>query len=337
MLPPNFEEPVGFQWGNFTNAKGANIRYGSLQPVGVPKGTVVLVAGFGEPIEKYFEVMRELTDKGFAVWMMDWRGQGGSDRFLSENPQKMYSEGYSEHVETLYQFADKIVQKSPGPMILTAHSMGAHIGLRCLKEHEGTFDSAIVSAPMLNINTGSLARPVARQVAKFAKAGNYLEKYVPGGKDWDEKDPVFAASTTTSDPDRFRVITELYTAKPELRTGSPTYGWIYHTFESIDILNKEEYLKAINVPILMEISGNEVIVDKEAEERASKLLPHCTRVDIPDAKHEIWMERDALRNQWLVQVDAFLKEQLNNWTPSPKKPDVNSLPPPSKPAPPKMG
>ena len=111
MLPPKFQEPADFKWGTFTDAGGANIRYGSLQPKETPKGTIVLAPGFREPIEKYFEVMRDMTDRGFAVWMLDWHGQGGSDRFLP-NPQKMHSEGYDEHIVTLHQFTQKIVKKS---------------------------------------------------------------------------------------------------------------------------------------------------------------------------------------------------------------------------------
>ncbi len=33
-------------------------------------------------IEKYFEVVSELRERGFAVAVLDWRGQGGSARAL---------------------------------------------------------------------------------------------------------------------------------------------------------------------------------------------------------------------------------------------------------------
>jgi lysophospholipase len=326
MLPENFKEPSGFQWGHFTNAQGANIRYGSLQPEGAPKGTMVIVTGLREPIEKYFEVVREMVAKGFAVWVMDWRGQGGSDRYLKDSPQKMHSEGYGEHIETLHQFAGTIVKKSAGPLILLAHSMGAHIGLRYLKEHEGVFDSAVLTAPMLDVSTGVLAKPLARQLVRFAKAGGILEKYMPGGGDWKEGRDPFQGNAKTTDPERYEVLHEIFKSKPELTMGDPTYGWVNHAFESIDILNDEAYLKAIKTPILMQVSGDEAIVDKTASERASKLIPNCTRVDMPTAKHEIWMERDELRNQWLAAATAFLEGRLKAPPPAPKKPNQNGGP-----------
>lgn len=331
MLPAQFEEPAGFKWGDFTNSKGAKIRYGSLPAAGEPKGTMVIVPGFRESIEKYFEVIREMTGKGFNVWVMDWRGQGGSERFIKENQQKMSSEGYDEQIDTLHQFAEKIVEKLDGPMVLCAHSMGAHIGMRYLKEHEGVFDSALLTSPMLEINTGTLPHPLARQVAKFAKAGGYLSKYVPGGGDWSVAKHAFKNNPATSDPDRFAAAQELYKNKPDLRMGDPTYGWIYHTFESIDILKDEEYLKSIKTPVLMQISGTDAIVDKSASERAAGLMPDCRCVDMPKAKHEIWMETDGLRNQWIAEVDSFLEERLKKHAPSPKKSQKNNTPHPPKP------
>ncbi|MCE9507875.1 MAG: alpha/beta hydrolase [Alphaproteobacteria bacterium] len=330
MLPEKFKEPTGFQWGNFTNTQGANIRYGSLQPEGAPKGTLVIVTGLREPVEKYFEVVREMVAKGFAVWVMDWRGQGGSDRYLKDAPQKMHGAGYGEHIETLHQFAGTIVKKSAGPLILLAHSMGAHIGLRYLKEHEGVFDSAVLTAPMLDVSTGVLAKPLARKLVSFAKAGGILEKYMPGGGDWKEGRDPFQGNAKTTDPERYEVLHEIFKSKPELTMGDPTYGWVHHAFESIDILNDEAYLKAIKTPILMQISGDEAIVDKTASERAAALIPNCTRVDMPTAKHEIWMERDELRNQWLSAAGTFLEGRLKAPPPAPKKPNQNGGPLPPK-------
>lgn len=330
MQPENFEEPAGFQWGAFTNAKGADIRYGVLHPEGTAKGTMVIVPGFREPIEKYFEVIHEMAGKGFSVWVMDWHGQGGSDRFLKDDPQKMHSEGYDGHIETLRQFAEKIIVKNDGPLVLTAHSMGAHIALRCLKEHAGVFDSAILTAPMLDIVTAALPKPVARQLTRFAKAGGYLEKYIPGGGDWHESQEVFEGNKKTSDPDRFALTAKFFKEKPELQMGSATYGWVYHTFESIDILGKEDYLQSIETPVLIQISGDDMIVDSTATRRACGLLPNCTQVDMPTARHEIWVENDALRDAWMQKVDAFLETRLNKITPDPAAPKAvkkNSAPP----------
>jgi lysophospholipase len=326
MLPERFTQPEGFAWGSFTDAHGAKIRYGSLQPAGEPKGTVVLVSGFRETTEKYFEVIRDLTERGFAVWMMDWRGQGGSERYL-DNPQKMFSRGYEEHVETLRQFATEVVKKSSGPLILSAHSMGAHIGLRLMKEHEGIFDSAVLSAPMCDVLTPGYPRAAAKVLVKGAKMARILDDYIPGAHDWREEEAVFEGNRVTSDPKRFAVTAEIYKDKPELKMGEATYGWVLHTFASIGALYDEEYLKSIKTPILMGIAGKDEVVNVAASVRAASLLPNCVRVDIPEAKHELWMERDELRQPWLERVGDFLEERAAKFM-QPKKPPRNGTRPP---------
>lgn len=324
MLPDKFKEPAGFQWGHFKNAKGADIRYGHMKAEGESKGTVVIGPGFRENIEKYFEVVRDMTSRGFDVYAIDWRGQGGSEHYI-KGSQKAHHEGYAEQIDTLHQFMDTIVSPAAKkPLVLMAHSMGAHIGLRYLNEHDGVFDSAILTAPMLDIVTTGVPKKLARQMAKFAKAGNYLEKYIPGGTDWAEE--AFKDNKKTSDPERFAAAEETVRDNDSLKIGDATYGWVYHTFSSIDTLNDEDYLKAIKTPILMEVSGDEKIVDRAAQDRAVTLLPNVRKVEIAAAKHEIWMERDALRNQWLEKVDDFIAERLLAQNPAPKKPS-----PPSKP------
>jgi lysophospholipase len=216
------------------------------------------------------------------------------------------------------------------PMIMVAHSMGAHIGLRYLKEHEGVFDSAMLTSPMLDIQTAGLPKPLARQMAKFAKAGNYLEKYIPGGSDRTGRE-AFENNNKTSDTVRFEAANDIIEHNPKLAIGDPTYGWIYHTFASIDILNDEKYLKAINTPILMEVSDSEKIVDRAAQDRALKLLPNVQKIDISGAQHEIWQEQDKYRNQWLAKVDEFLAERLKNAAPAPKKPSPPAAPKPPAP------
>ena len=45
-----------------------------------PKGTVVLLCGRGDFIERWFETIADFTRRGFAVATFDFRGQGGSER-----------------------------------------------------------------------------------------------------------------------------------------------------------------------------------------------------------------------------------------------------------------
>ncbi|HVH82448.1 MAG TPA: hypothetical protein VM782_23840, partial [Stellaceae bacterium] len=44
--------------------------------------------------------------------------------------------------------------------------------------------------------------------------------------------------------------------------------------------------------------------------RAARFLPDCTLVELPDSKHEPFLERDAIRDEWFGRIDRFLTERL---------------------------
>ena len=62
--------------GTIKTPDGVNLRFARWAPPPGRKGTVVLLQGRAEFIEKYFETVRDLRARGFAVATFDWRGQG---------------------------------------------------------------------------------------------------------------------------------------------------------------------------------------------------------------------------------------------------------------------
>src|SRR5262249_8906265 len=79
QLSARFLQPAGFLWGRFTAPDGARLGWGHL-PAPNPHVECVMVGGFSECIEKYFETTADLAARGLSVWCLDWRGQGDSDR-----------------------------------------------------------------------------------------------------------------------------------------------------------------------------------------------------------------------------------------------------------------
>src|SRR5712675_2174433 len=81
--------------GTIKTPDGAELRFARWAPPAGRKGTVCVFTGRGEQIEKYFETVRDLRDRGFAVAMIDWRGQGHSSRRLRD-PRKGYVRDFAE-------------------------------------------------------------------------------------------------------------------------------------------------------------------------------------------------------------------------------------------------
>src|SRR5271169_1587212 len=166
-LAARFLKPHGLLWGNFTAPDGARLRWGHL-PAKNPRAECVMVGGFTECIEKYFETMVDLAARGLSVWVLDWRGQGGSER-PRRWPSRPRPRRYDRDANDLALFA-KTLPPPRHPRLLIGHSMGGAIALLCLRQSPGLFEVAILSAPMLGIRTGRIPRPIARCIAGVARA-----------------------------------------------------------------------------------------------------------------------------------------------------------------------
>jgi hypothetical protein len=47
-----------------------------------------------------------------------------------------------------------------------------------------------------------------------------------------------------------------------------------------------------------------------AQRRVAQMLPDCTFVELPDSKHEPFLETDPVRDRWLAAIDRFLEARL---------------------------
>src|SRR5271169_7067167 len=82
--------------GTLKTPDGVSLRFARWAPPPGRKGTVCLFQGRAEFIEKYFETVRDLRARGFAVATLDWRGQGLSDRAL-RNSRKGHVTDFSRY------------------------------------------------------------------------------------------------------------------------------------------------------------------------------------------------------------------------------------------------
>src|SRR6185437_13498573 len=82
--------------GALKTPDGKSLRFARWRPPPGRKGTVCIFQGRSESIEKYFETVRDLRARGFAVATLDWRGQGFSDRALSDR-RKGYVRDFSQY------------------------------------------------------------------------------------------------------------------------------------------------------------------------------------------------------------------------------------------------
>jgi lysophospholipase len=310
-LPPlaeRFLVPPGFVWGSFPTADGAMLRWGHLAAER-PRAECVLVGGFGDFIEKQFETIRDLAARGFSVWCMDWRGQGGSTR-PKRWPNRPRGRQFDRDADELAQFAT--THLSPDRRrILIAHSMGGAIALLCMHRHPRLFDAAVLSAPMLGLLNGRAPPMLLRAVTGPARLSGFGICRLPGTYRWrPDRPPTPERSRISSDADRCRIRHAWISSNPGLRLDQPTYGWLDPALSLIGRIGRRRFLAGIKTPILLGSAGREHVVSPAAHYRAARLLPDCTLLELHDSKHEPFLERDAIRNEWFDRIDRFVIERL---------------------------
>src|SRR4051794_13451902 len=166
---PEDPVPPGAEADWYVGAGGAKLRAALFTPRGRARGTVVLSGGRSEPIEKYFETIRDFMDRGFVVLAHDWRGQGLSARELSDR-LKGHAKGYKSFLEDYRRLLDAYQDRLPRPWIAVGHSMGGCLTLLALAHGERRFAGAVLSAPMLGLQLGKFSAGSAALLTRISLA-----------------------------------------------------------------------------------------------------------------------------------------------------------------------
>ena len=270
----------------------------------VPRGTVVVLNGRGDFIERYFETMRDLQGRGFHVAGLDWRGQGGSERLLKDR-SRGHIRSYRQYDEDLRAFMEGVVLKNcPGPYYALAHSTGGHILLRNLL-HRRWFAKAIVTAPLLGLNFGNWSPSLAYLLSSMALAVGIGSAFLPGFKKGPVLFETFEGNPLSSDEKRWARDLHTMHERPELAVGGPTYSWLNATIRSLRELHGRKYRGGLACPVMVVLAGKERVVDNKAAHRFIESVPGVSHVTINSSLHEILLETDVVRSQCLAVVDSY--------------------------------
>jgi lysophospholipase len=301
--------PSGGTVGSFRGYDGAELRYARWDATRMPRrGTVCLFGGRAEFIEKYFEVIADLRRRGFAIATMDWRGQGGSQRMLS-NPRKGHVRGFWEYDRDLIRFMkDIVLPDCPPPFIGLGHSMGGNILLRNATMPGLWFERIVLSAPMIAISESCLGAASSRAMvyAEVASLLGMSTAYVVGGSDELTSTYKFEGNSLTSDYERWLRTKAVLDLAPSLGLGSPTVGWLRAALRSCRQLGAADFPARINVPLLMFAAANDTVVSTRAVEDFAVRAKVSSCILMPGSQHEILQENDAVRTRFWAAFDAYL-------------------------------
>ena len=288
----------------YVTHQGVRIRLMVARPdIDDPRGSILFCPGRTEFIEKYFETIEDFLSRGFAVLMMDPRGQGLSDRLL-DDPLKSYVASFQDYADDLAFAAEKFAHELPKPHIVMGHSMGGCVALMSVISGVMNPSAVVCSAPMLGVF--DVETSVTAWFIKIFAALGFSKKNLPFQKQ-DRGIPVpFESNKLTSDLTRFKRWEAYFLTTPELRVAGPTFAWISQALKAMSYVNRNA--RQLKIPGLIIAAGGDPIVDPASNADFAAAAGIDFKV-IPGALHEVFLEKDEYRDQFFESFDVFLEKQ----------------------------
>ena len=301
-----FMPPPGAISGTLVTADRVHLRFARWSPKRRARGTICVFHGRSEMIERYYEVVGDLLERGFVVAMADWRGQGASARALRDR-SKGHVRSFAEYDRDLNAFmAEVVLPDCPPPHFALAHSMGGLVLLRAAHDGRVRFQRIVLSAPMIGFGPTRPSQPNAcRIAATVTRLG--LGGMRAHGQARETIDTVkFEGNRLTGDPARFDRNVTICRNVPQVLISGPTYGWIHAACRAMRQATDRKFAAAIRIPTLFVVGSLEHVVSLTAIERFAASMRAGTTVVIPGGQHELLMERDDIRAQFYAAFDAFI-------------------------------
>lgn len=300
--------PAGARCAAVETIDGVRLRTAAWRPAGTVRGTVLILQGRAEFVEKYFETVGELLARGFAVVAFDWRGQGGSGRRVAD-PSKGHVGDFSEYRLDLDAVGLYLARTGmPEPVIGLAHSMGGAVALTAA--HAGWLPAGalVALAPMIDLKIVRYPRLV-RACVRMLDGMGFSTRFVPGGDGRSISTLEFRGNRLSADPGRYARNAAVAHRLGPVAIGAPTVGWLAAAYRTMRTLQGDGLAAAIELPVCLIGAGEDpVCLTGAAEIFAGGLAGGSEALVIPGARHELLMETDAVRHLAWRRIDAFMGE-----------------------------
>jgi lysophospholipase len=251
--------------------------------------------------------VRDLQSRGLNVAMIDWRGQGLSDRERARDAK--WRDFFDVLKEDLKDFHEAHVKpRFAGPYVLMTHSMGGMPALKLLAEGYDGFARAVLCSPMTRLFPEVQNKVLAFAASTACTFGFACNQTAPA-KDLSEG---FDGNILTSDKSRYDRFRDLKLAEPEAAPTAPTFGWVDAAMKASAEIHAPGALEDVKIPVLIISAGSEQLIDGADHETIASASEMISLELIPGALHEIMMERDAIRALYFKAFDEFTASVFKN-------------------------
>jgi lysophospholipase len=266
------------------------------------RARIFIAHGYAESTLKYRELAYSFFQQGYSVYVWDHRGHGWSDRI---GPQKHSVDviRFSDYSDDLSSLLTHFPQRQELPTFIFAHSMGGAIAIDFMQKNPDRIQAAVLSSPLLVPRLRGLPARLVTWLARSLARVHAPDKCSIGSAQtaaefWSFQ---FAGTRSRARFDLFKKDT----MDADLRMAGPTNRWVITTFTSTAALLDPERMARLRMPLFVATAGYDRLVRADAIERFCDQAPNCEPHLYADSFHEIWNERDMIRNPFLDDILSF--------------------------------
>ena len=274
------------------------------------KASIVISHGYTESLEKYHEIIYYFLKAGYSVYGLEHRGHGRSGHLGKVDSTQVNIDDFEDYVSDFKQFLDEEVKPNSGEqkLFLFAHSMGGAIGADFLEEYPEYFNSAVLSAPMLQVNTGSVPEWMANLISTVKIALSSGDDYIMGKSAY-SSDYNFEGAATTCE-ERYDYYHNIVNNDEELQRGDGSYKWLKNALDVTKKITSKEQASKVEIPVLLFKAGKDDYVKENGLNKFSQYAKNCKMVFLSEAKHEMYREEDSILEPYMKRVVEFYNENL---------------------------
>ena len=264
----------------------------------------VIFPGRTEFAEKYGRVAGRLAALGLAVAVIDWRGQGLSAR-PPRTPMRGHIDDFRDYQRDVAALLDLVEALGmPGPRYLVAHSMGGCIGLRTLLERAGFRDRDLLGADVEPADEGG--DPRAHRPLHPARPHDGLRHAADARhpREADRARGRLREQRAHQRPRYLRLVREpdrrpsrALARRPVACSGPAPRSRRWHGSTS---------RRCRTCPSSRFLGTDETVVSTSVIRTQISQMPQARLVEIPGARHEIFMERPEILDLVWREVGSFL-------------------------------
>lgn len=295
-----------FQRSTFVGAKNITISTAQWKSSPTADRCLVILPGRSEQIEKYAEVVHSLNQgalKGELVYfLMDHRGQGSSQRFMPQI-DRGYVDDFDYYAQDVKTFFDQVISQTYcRETYMLAHSMGGGIAVDFLQKYPGLVDRAVLTSPMLKILTKPYPYAVAQGIVLGSMAIGRGMQFAIGEKPYSPVDD-FEGNKFTSSKVRYEMWMNLFRELPQTQLGGVTNRWVNEIMKGTKKVRKR--YGQLLLPLRVIKATDERYSESSEMEKLCRQAAQCETTTLI-GKHEVLMERDAVRDIALLEIEKFL-------------------------------